>query len=128
MASSIEGLRQEIMAEMRAAMEDAKEGMFNDLQSEVIGYYTGKPVQYHRTYQLLTAPRADPVTGGDTITTRIYLNGAGGYTTGCYPSMARVISWTDNGGAGTIGHHGYWSRSLKSMKHSFISAFNSHFS
>lgn len=128
MASSIEELKREIMREMTAAMEDAKNDMFDAVQFEVAGYYTGKPKVYKRTYQLLTIPGADPVTsGGNSVSTRIFLNEAGGYTTGCHPSMATVINWTENGGGGTIGHHGYWSRSMKTMGNAFYKAFSSHF-
>lgn len=127
MASSIEQLKREIMREMTAAMEDAKNDMFDALQYEVAGYYTGKPDKYKRTYQLLTTPRADPVTsGGSMVSTRLYLIG-NGYTTGCKPSMERVLEWTEFGGAGTIGHHGYWSRSIKTMGNAFYKAFSSHF-
>lgn len=129
MASSLKELEAEIRAEMMAAAQDAAAKMFDDLQGEVLGYYTGTPRQYTRTFQLTTTPTLDPISGGgNTVSFRVWLNGAGGYTTGSYPSMATVIGWTDNGQAGTIGHHGYWNRSLAKMKGSLISAFNSHFS
>lgn len=128
MSSGVEELRAEIMAEMIAAMNDAKEAMFDDTQSEVIGYYTGSPKVYHRTGQLLTIPRADPVTGGGyTVTTRIYLHDGGGYSTGSNPSMATVINWTNGGGGGTIGNHGYWGRAVSKMGKSFNAAFGAHF-
>lgn len=128
MASSLAALENELRAELMTAMEEASEKMFDDLQGEVAGYYTGKPNKYNRTFQLLTTPTLSPISGGgNSVSFKVYLNPAGGYTTGCYPSMETVLSWTNDGGGGTIGSHGYWQRAVSKMGESFSSIMASHF-
>ncbi len=128
MASSFAELENELRAELMAAMEEASEKMFDDLQGEVIGYYSGSPKRYQRTFQLLSTPTLSPISGGgNSVSFTVYLNPAGGYTTGCYPSMSTVLGWTNYGGGGTVGSHGYWERALSKMGKSFTSALASHF-
>ena len=128
MASNMSELENELRAELMAAMEEASEKMFDDLQGEVAGYYSGSPKRYQRTFQLLTTPTLSPISGGgNSVTFKVYLNPAGGYTTGCYPSMETVLSWTNYGGGGTIGSHGYWERALGKMGETFSSVMASHF-
>lgn len=138
MASSIEQLKREIMREMAAAMNDAKEDMFDELQGEVMRYYTGSPKIYHRTYQMLTTPRADPVTSGaESVNTRLYLFEGGGYSTGSNPSMLDVLKLANYGirfttangypARDTVGRKGFWERSLTKMDIAFNRAFSSHF-
>lgn len=129
MASSLAALESELRAELLAAMEEAADKMFDDLQGEVIKYYTGNPKQYARTYQLLTTPRLDPPSGGgNSVHFKVYLHGGGGYSTGSCPSMGTVLGWTNYGGGGTIGSHGYWERALAKMGSTFTSVLGSHFS
>lgn len=129
MASSLAELEAELSAELQAAMEEANSKMFNDLDSEVAGYYAGGvPDAYHRTGQLRNTPKADPVSGGGKFFSfRVYLNPAGGYTTGMNPSMSQVLNWTNEGSHGTVGSHGYWERALSKMEKSFSSSLASHF-
>lgn len=128
MASSLAELQSEIEAEMAAAMDEAAEKMFDIVESEVAGYYTGTPKRYTRTGQMLSTPTLSPMSGGgSSLSFRVYLNPAGGYSTGCQPSMLTVLNWTNSGGGGTIGHHGYWNRAESKMAGAFLMAFNSHF-
>lgn len=128
MASSLAALEAQLRAELQAAMSEAADKMFGDLQEEVAGYYTGSPKRYQRTFQLLSTPTLDPPSGGgNSVTFRVYLNPAGGYTTGCYPSMATVLNWTNYGGGGTIGNHGFWERAEAKMGNSFNSVLAAHF-
>lgn len=127
-ASTLAELEQAIRQELLAAMQEAGEKMFDDLQGEVIGYYTGNPKKYVRTHKLLDTPRLDPISAsGNTITFKVRLDKGGGYTTGSNPSMETVLNWTNYGLAGTIGSHGYWERAEKKMESTFNSVMRSHF-
>lgn len=128
MASSLAELESELRAELLSAMEEAADKMFDDLQGEVAGYYSGSPKAYRRTFQLLSTPTLSPVSGGgNSVSFMVYLNPAGGYTSGSYPSMQTVLHWTNDGGGGTIGNHGYWERAESKMGQTFTSVMASHF-
>lgn len=123
---TLDQIKADVARKMKAKMDATNREAEAIMYQEVGSYYAGGfPIQYIRTGTLATTPKVTGVSGGGlSVSTTAYLDTGISYYTGCHPSGETVIGWTENGGGGTVGNHGYWARS----KEQIIAAFNKYFS
>lgn len=123
--NSFAALERQIMQDMQSAANRAKNKIEMELFMNVNGYYDGStPQRYQRTGTLLTSPDSTPVQGsGKHLEFSVYMDEGISYNTGTF-SGAQVIDATEEGGAGTIGNHGYFQRTEGKVESILNSEFN----
>lgn len=123
--NSFAALERQIMKDMQSAANRAKDKIEMELFMNVNGYYDGStPQRYQRTGTLLTSPDSTPVQGsGKHLEFSVYMDDGISYSTGTF-SGAQVIDATERGGAGTIGNHGYFQRTVDKVESILNSEFN----
>lgn len=121
---TIDAIKADISRKMRKKMEQTEREAEAIMFEEVGGYYGPVPEVYQWTGTLPTTPQTTGVSGGGlSVSTTAKLNTGVSWTTGTY-NGEEVISATNEGHSGTLGHHGYWERSVDKI----IDAANKYFS
>ena len=126
--TSWEALRAAIIKEMSAAMDEALERAYHDLQQNVMSFYAGgEPLIYIRTLKLAAAPRVKgPNGGGSQITGDVYMDQNYEYNTGTW-STGQIMDAAESGNANLVGTPGWWRRTESDIDEIIVSAFGSKF-
>lgn len=138
-ARNMEELEQQILNEMRKAMNETLAKSGSILIKETARFYTvGNPKIYERTYELGRTPRTTPVyQDGKTLMFEAYLDTDYQYKTGSRPYMEEVLSLANDGvqfptknyfpARPTLGKSKFWQRSEKEIQKTFIANMRQYF-
>lgn len=132
-ATSMAQLEQQMIREMRKAMQVVNIKAEKDLFEETAKFYTGgTPVKYQRTGALGSTPRVSAITGsGKFLTFKTFLDTSGGYSTGKNPSMLAVLTLANYGSypglRPTVGKGGFWESAEQKIQRDLNSTFASFF-
>lgn len=109
--SSFLEVKKLIEKDVRAGMNAARDEVKPTFKDNVTEYYSvGNPVIYDRTGTLLESPNTTPVSGGGNhFEFKVEMQDSISYHTGTYTG-AQVIDATEQGHSGTLGKHGYFTK------------------
>jgi hypothetical protein len=128
-------LRNEILKEMRKAMQVASKQAEADMFEQTYDFYTqGEPSYYVRTGALGDTPRVTTISrSGNQMNFDAYLDTNHVYGTGCNPTMSDVLHvanrHSDNPAEliWPLGKEGFWDRAEKAIGDSFEDAMENFF-
>ncbi len=111
--------------EMYAALEEATNQSFQDLQENVGNFYDSPEGRYHRTGQLRDSPQLDGISfNGDSAVSQISINTGTQYDP-AGRDTATIYGYAEDGGL--LGNGGFWQRTEEKIEKNIEDAFGKHF-
>ena len=140
-AKNMKALKNMLLAELAAAMYEAKLKSLDALKDGTDYFYEGtSPKMYKRTGKLGNTPSVTNVdlrsTGSSmSASFNAYLDASGGYTTGKKPSMKSVLELANYGISptepdhlrATVGNRGFWEKSEENIEQILNETIAKHF-
>lgn len=118
-------LKAALQKEMYAALEEATNQSFQDLQENVGNFYDSPEGRYHRTGQLRDSPQLDGISfNGDSAVSQISINTGTQYDP-AGRDTATIYGYAEDGGL--LGNGGFWQRTEEKIEKNIEDAFGKHF-
>lgn len=105
------------MRKMMTAMSSTVRDLEPMLEDSVSSFYTGNPLVYERTGELMNSPKVTgPNGGGTSCSATMELDASAmSHSTGLF-SEEDILTATNDGTAGVVGTPGYWNRAEENAK------------
>ena len=122
---SMSALKEAMLKEMLAAMEETVDKSFQDIHKNVDHFYSKGRGRYKRTGQLAESPQIDGISGGgDSVTGQLSLDT--GYV---YNPSGRdtetIYGWAEQGGL--LGNCQFWQKSMDDIENNIEESFGKRF-